>query len=264
MRGRAAGTPRDLGAGVGAQLDAEDAGRARQHPLQLGRLVEVHVRGEAEPVTQRAGQRAGPGGGADQRERCDLERNRRGARAFADDDVDAEVLHRQVQHLLGGPRDAVDLVDEQHVVLDEVGQHRGQVAGAFQRRAGRDPQRRAEFGGDDHRQRRLAQPRRAGQQDVIRCAAAVLGALDDQLQLLAHPRLADELAQRSRPQAGVDIAFADGQRRRDLAILGVLDRPRRSGSSLLTQHRQRRAQRAGRGGLRVVRRAPCRWPPRPA
>ena len=126
---------------------------------------------------------------------CDLQRNRRCPRAFADDDVDAEVLHRQVEHLLGGPGDAVNLVDEQHVMLDEVGQHRRQVAGAFQRRPGRHPQRRPEFGGDDHRQRRLAQPRRAGQQDVIRCAAAVFGALDDQLQLLAHPRLADELPQ---------------------------------------------------------------------
>ena len=91
--------------------------------------------GEAEPVAQRAGQRTGAGGGTDKRERRDLERNRRGTRALADDDVDAEVLHREVEHLLGRPGDAVDLVDEQHVVLDEVRQHRRQVTGAFQRRA---------------------------------------------------------------------------------------------------------------------------------
>jgi len=36
----------------------------------------------------------------------------------------------------------VDLVDEQHVMLDQVGQHRGQVAGAFQR--GPDVTRNAE------------------------------------------------------------------------------------------------------------------------
>ena len=58
-------------------------------------------------------------------------------RALADNDVDAEVLHRQVQHLLGRPRDAVDLVDEQHVALDEVRQHRGQITRPFQRRPGR-------------------------------------------------------------------------------------------------------------------------------
>ena len=89
--------------------------------------------GEAEPVAQRARQRPGAGGGADQSERRDLERNGRGARTLSDDDIDAEVLHREIEHLLGGPCDAVDLVDEQHVVLDEVRQHRGQITRAFQR-----------------------------------------------------------------------------------------------------------------------------------
>jgi hypothetical protein len=96
-----------------------------------------------------------------------------------------------------------------------VGQHRGQVAGTFQRGPRRHPQRGPQLGGDDHGQRRLAQPRRAGQQDVIRCAAAVLGPLDDQLQLLANPGLADELPQRARPQADVDVALAGRQRGRN-------------------------------------------------
>jgi hypothetical protein len=54
----------------------------------------------------------------------------------------------------------VNLIDEQHVMFDELGQHRRQVAGAFQRWARRHPQRRPQLGGDDHRQRRLAQPGR--------------------------------------------------------------------------------------------------------
>ena len=33
--------------------------------------------------------------------------------AFADHDVDTEILHREVEHLLGSPRDAVDLVEEE-------------------------------------------------------------------------------------------------------------------------------------------------------
>ena len=40
--------------------------------------------------------------------------------------------------------------------------------------------------GDDHRQRRLAKSGRPGQQNVIRCAAAILGTLQDQLQLPIH------------------------------------------------------------------------------
>ena len=176
--------------------------------------------GETEPVAQRTRQRTGTGGRAHQRERRDIQRNRRGTGTFPDHDVDAEILHREVEHLLGRPGDAVDLVDEQHIVLDEVRQHRREIAGPLERRARGHPQRRAQFGGDDHRQRRLAQAGRAGQQDVIRCATTVLGALDDQLQLLANPGLADELPQRPRTQAGVDVALTDGQRRGDVAVLG--------------------------------------------
>src|SRR6202000_3583998 len=75
-----------------------------------------------------------------------------------------------------------------------------------------------EFGGDYHGQRRLAQPGLAGQQDVIRCAAALLGPLDHQLQLLTHPRLTDEFAQGAWAQAAVDVTLADRQRGRDVAV----------------------------------------------
>ena len=50
-----------------------------------------------------------------------------------------------------------------------------------------------------------------------------LGALDDQLELFAHPGLADELAERTRPQAGVDVALADRQRRGDLPFGDFLE-----------------------------------------
>src|SRR3712207_9555552 len=56
-------------------------------------------RSEAEPVAQRTGQRPGPGRRAHQRERRDLERNRRGARTFADDNVDAKILDRKSTRL---------------------------------------------------------------------------------------------------------------------------------------------------------------------
>ena len=58
---------------------------------------------------------------------------------------------------------------------------------------------------------------------MIRCAAAVLGSFEDQLQLLANAGLTDELAERARPQAGVDVALADGQSGRNLPVGGVSD-----------------------------------------
>ena len=47
--------------------------------------------------------------------------------------------------------------------------------------------------GDDHREAGLAQAGRAGQQHVVRRPAAPQRALEDELQLLAHLRLPDEL-----------------------------------------------------------------------
>ena len=143
-----------------SQLDVEQAGRAADDPLEVLGLVELQVRGEAEPVAQRAGQQPGPGGGADQGERRDLQRDGGGARPLADDDVDPEVLHRHVEHLLGGPRHPVDLVDEEHVTLVEPGEDRGEVTGVRDRRSAGQPQRGAHLGGDDHRQGGLAEARR--------------------------------------------------------------------------------------------------------
>ncbi len=177
-----------------------------QDPLQFGRLVEVHVRGETEPVAERAGEGTGTGGRADEGERCDLERDGCRAGPLSYHDVDAEVLHREVQHLLGRSGDAVDLVDEQHVALGEIRQHRGEIAGAFERGTGGQSQRRAEFGGDDHRHRRLAETGRAGQEDVVGSAAAEFRSSQDELQLLADPRLADEVVEAGRTQARLDVA----------------------------------------------------------
>jgi hypothetical protein len=59
----------------------------------------------------------------------------RAAGPFADHDVDLEVFQRRIEDLLDDRRQAVDLVDEQHVVRFEVGQDGRQVAGAFEYRA---------------------------------------------------------------------------------------------------------------------------------
>ena len=54
-------------------VDAQQVGAAGQDQLQLGRLVELHLPDEAEPVAERPGQQTRPGRGADQRERVDLQ-----------------------------------------------------------------------------------------------------------------------------------------------------------------------------------------------
>ena len=57
-------------------------------------------------------------------------------RPLADDEVELEILHRRIQHFLDGRLQAVDFVDEQHVARLQVGQDRGEVAGALDHRPG--------------------------------------------------------------------------------------------------------------------------------
>ena len=115
------------------RMPAERAHDARQ----LLRRIELQALHDAEAVAQRRGQQAGARGGADQRERRQVELDRARGGALADHDVDLEVLHRRVQHFLDHRRQAVDLVDEQHVARLQVGQQRGEVAGALDHRARR-------------------------------------------------------------------------------------------------------------------------------
>ena len=142
-------------AAVRLQADAEQPGRPAQHPLELRGVVEVDVRGEAEPVSQRAGEQTRPGGGSDQGEGRDLQRDGGGTRALADDDVDPEVLHREVEHLLGRAGHPVDLVEEQHLALGEAGQDGGQVSGVLDRGTAGDAHRLLELARDDHGQSRV-------------------------------------------------------------------------------------------------------------
>ena len=105
-----------------------------------------------------------------------------------------------IEHLLDRARETMDLVDEEHVAVVEVGEDRREVAGAFERGTARDAQADVELGGDDARQRGLAEPGRAGEQDVVdRLPAAARGAEHD-LEVLLQPRLADELVESARPE----------------------------------------------------------------
>ena len=75
--------------------------------------------GEAEAVPQRCGEQPLPGGRSDDGEGRQFQRDRGRPRSLADDDVDPEILHRQIEHLLGGSGHPMDLVEEEHLVLGE-------------------------------------------------------------------------------------------------------------------------------------------------
>ena len=201
---------RDLARAVAVDLDAENARGSHDDRLEIGRLVVLEAGDEPEAIAQRAGDETGARGGAHQGEARKVEADRAGRRALPEHDVELEVFHRGIQHLLDGARQAVDLVDEQHVALVEVREHRGEIAGPFDGRAGRDVQAHAELGGDDVGQRGLAQAGRSGEQEVIGRLPSARGRLEDDRQVLSDLGLPDELGQVTRPQTDLvgDLFFA--------------------------------------------------------
>ena len=98
----------------------------------------------------------------------------------------------------------MDLVDEQDVALVELGEDRRQVARAFERRTGRDVQVHTHLGGDDAGKRRLAEPRGAGEEQVVDGLAPVAGGFEHDREMLLDLALTDELGERTWPQADVD------------------------------------------------------------
>ena len=172
---RAPGALGDPAGAVGVDGHAEDAGRADHDGLQLVDVVEVEPADEPEAVAQGPGHQPGAGGGPHQGEAGQVEPDAPGRRPLADEDVQLEVLHGRIEDLLDRPVEAVDLVDEQHVALLQVGEEGGQVARPDQHRAGGDPQPDPHLGGHDAGQRGLAQPGRPGEQQVVDRLAAASG-----------------------------------------------------------------------------------------
>ena len=178
---RASRTRGDLVGGARVDGRAEQGGRARDDRLEFVGLVELQVRGEAEAVAQRGGQQAGARGRTHDRERRQRQGDGGRAGALTDDDVDAEVLHREIEHLLGGAREAVNLVDEEDVAFLQARQDRGQVPRVLDRGTRGQAQGGSHLCGDNHGEGRLAQARRAGEQDVVGCGGAHAGGVEDQL-----------------------------------------------------------------------------------
>ena len=95
----------------------------------------------------------------------------------------------------------MDLVDEEHLVLLEVGQHAGEIARLLDHRSGGGAHRHAHLVADDVGERGLAESGRTVEQHVIeRFAAAACGG-NRHLQVVAHAILPDVLVERARTQS---------------------------------------------------------------
>ena len=93
---------------------------------------------------------------------------------------------------------------------------------------GRLHERHLELGGDDLRERGLAEARRPGQQQVVERVAARAGGLDRDGKLLAQALLPDEVLQAPRPQRAVELVLGDEVGRLDARRLRRRRSSRRS------------------------------------
>ena len=182
--------------------------RAALHDLeQFVLVVEIEPHRNAETVAQRRGEKAGARGGADQRELGEVDLDRARRRPLADDEVELEILHRRIEHFFHRRVEAVDLVDEQHVALLEIGEERRKIAGLGDDGPRGGLEVDAELARHDLRQRRLAQARGASEQHMVQRLAAGLRRLDEDAEVLLGLGLADEFLQPLRPEMRVDHVF---------------------------------------------------------
>src|SRR5262249_26505932 len=142
-------------------------------------------------------------GGADQRELREIDLDRARRRAFADDEVELEILHRRIENLLDRRIEPVNLVDEQDVALLEIGEQRCEIAGLGNDGARGGTEVHAEFARHDLGERGLAEARRADEQDVTECLADHPRGLDEHARIAARLRLADEIVELQRAQRSV-------------------------------------------------------------
>src|SRR6185437_1185455 len=154
-------------------------------------------------------------GGADQGELGELDLDRARRRSFADNEIELKILHRGIEHFLDRRAQAMDLIDEEHVALFEIGEKGSEIAGLRDHRSGRRAKTDAELTRHDLCQRGLAKARRAAEQHVIERLAALARRLDEYGEVRARLRLADKLRQHLRTQRGVAGVLVAPLRRDD-------------------------------------------------
>src|SRR5207249_2325222 len=121
--------------------------------------------------------------------------------SLAADEVELEVLHRRVEGFLDRAGEAVDLIDEEDVAVLQVGQDGGEGALVFDRRAGRRADVDAHLVRHDVGERRLPQPGRSRDQNVLDRLVAAARRRDQDLHVRLDAVLTDELGEAPRTQA---------------------------------------------------------------
>jgi hypothetical protein len=160
---------------------------------------------DPEALPERGRQHARSGRGRHQRERAQRVLEGSGVETAIDDEVDRKVLHRRIEQLLHGSGQPVHLVDEEDVVLGEVGENAHEVRAALDGRPRGGHQIGPHLVGQDAGQRRLAQAGRSVEQHVIHAFAPLARGLDRDAQAGHRLLLADVLLERAGPELALEL-----------------------------------------------------------
>ena len=186
--------------------------------------VELEVMRDPEAAAQRLREEPGARRRADQRERLERDGDHARMHARIEREVDAAVLHRGIDVLLDRGGQAVDLVDEEDIVLLHLRERADEVARLRQRGAAGHIGARTHFVRDHMCERRLAEAGRSVQQHMLHRLAARLRRRERDREPLDERPLSDILAKRPRTdlerlRIEIRLGFRHLRRLRDDALL---------------------------------------------
>ena len=219
---------------------------------------------DAESGAQRRGEQSATGCCPHESEGVEVNLYRARRRSLVYHDVYAVVLHSRVEILLDDGRQAVNLVDEQHVVRLERRQYACQVARLVEHGTARQLEAHAQLVGNDVAQRGLSQSGRAVQQGVVERLAAVFGGLYEHLEVLHHLLLSAEVAEAQRSQGVLKLLL--GRRQRLFSYIEIIihysfifqSNAKLSILFVIITQNHKNISAAADGGVTVSGRPPCR------
>src|ERR1051326_7835909 len=190
----------------------------------------IEAQHKPKTTAQRCAHQSLSSGCADRREARDRHGVCARARPRADQNVHAEILERGIEDLFDVRQQAVDLVDKEDLVGADVGEHAREVELLLKNRPGGLLEAGAELRSNNGCQRGLPQTRRAVQQHVIHCFAAMSGRLDRNRQVFFELRLTGEIRQALRAERCLKLPLTFERRRRNYALIAQLPIYRTSSS----------------------------------
>src|SRR3712207_124445 len=170
-------------------------------------VVILQVQIDAETRAKRSRKQPAACGCTHKRERTQVDLDAARRRTFVYHDVDAVIFHGGIQILLHHGRQPVNLVDEEHIVRFETGEHSCQIARFVEHRPRSDFKTHTQFVGNDVRKRRFTQSGRSVKQHVVERFSAQTGRLHKDAKVVHHLVLSAEVFETQRAKSVLKVAF---------------------------------------------------------